>query len=397
MDKNTTQVVDAIGSIRFEGNTIPHTWYQQIKMPSGKTDINAIILLADVVYWYRPTIQRDEDTNEIIKVSKKFKADMLQKQYESWGGFFGLTKRQTKDAVDRLVESGLLRREFRNIKSKTGLALSNVMFIEPVPEKVKELTQPVQTQSPTADVTHPPKKRNTPPEKTEEGLTKKRNTYTEITTEITTDNQSSSDIPKVAPTQNLDSEEASNDKATAVDDDKSGKNAEVGDTCNADDNTKEGDKPLKSRSLTDTDKIPVDKERPTTDNQAGKTAGEKETEPQEASGEKVNVPPPAPIKVIDDYVFRKIHRMLSPADWTTVKALLEEDKVPVATIMLGIDNTVTNFKPKHKGDSIRSFKFFVPEIQRLHAEKEWSKKDKERIKTQSDAVIERCKAILGGK
>ena len=53
MEKDTTSTVDAIGKMNFQGHTIPHSWYDCIKLPSGKTDMVAIALLSDIVYWYR--------------------------------------------------------------------------------------------------------------------------------------------------------------------------------------------------------------------------------------------------------------------------------------------------------------------------------------------------------
>jgi hypothetical protein len=140
MQKNTTPTVDAIGELRFEGNIIPHSWYCHIKLPSGKVDLNAIILLSDVIYWYRPTIKRDESTGAVISINRRFKADMLQKQYETWGNLFGLTKRQTKDAVNRLVKGKLLKRVFRKIMPENSVPLANVMFIEPIVENIKAIT-----------------------------------------------------------------------------------------------------------------------------------------------------------------------------------------------------------------------------------------------------------------
>lgn len=159
MKKNTTPVVDAIGELNFEGNIIPHSWYQHIRLPLGererkynktcdkseiktvgKSDVVAIILLSDVVYWYRPTIRRDELTGTVISIEKKFYEDMLQKQYETWGELFGFTKRQTRDAITRLVNTNLLKREFRSITSKSGVKLNNVMFVEPVIESIKHIT-----------------------------------------------------------------------------------------------------------------------------------------------------------------------------------------------------------------------------------------------------------------
>ena len=74
---NTTKIVQEIGAMNITGNVIPPLWYQNIKTPTGKTAFLAINLLADIVYWYRPTIIRDEETGNIIEYKKKFAKDKL--------------------------------------------------------------------------------------------------------------------------------------------------------------------------------------------------------------------------------------------------------------------------------------------------------------------------------
>ena len=64
MDSKTTPTVDAIGQMHFTGNVIDHHWYKSITLPDGKADLIAINILAEIVYWYRPRILRDETTGE---------------------------------------------------------------------------------------------------------------------------------------------------------------------------------------------------------------------------------------------------------------------------------------------------------------------------------------------
>ena len=75
MNTNLTKEVESIGSISFEGNIIPMEWFNHILCDSGKPDAIAIMILSDIVYWYRPTIVRNESTGTIIGYRKKFKAD----------------------------------------------------------------------------------------------------------------------------------------------------------------------------------------------------------------------------------------------------------------------------------------------------------------------------------
>jgi uncharacterized phage protein (TIGR02220 family) len=171
-------IVDTIAKIHLEGNVIPHNWFNNIKLESGKPDVISIILLSEIVYWYRPTIVKDELTGQIQEVKKRFKADLLQRSYDSFAEQFGFTKRQVKDAMKRLEDNGLIKRVFRNIETN-NMKLSNVLFIDLNVEEVARIT----FESDTYDVkTEGVLRLNVTP------MTIKRQTNTEITTKNTTDN-----------------------------------------------------------------------------------------------------------------------------------------------------------------------------------------------------------------
>ena len=134
-------IVDALDGMEFKGNIIPAAWYKTVLTPKGKPDSIAIILLSDIVYWYRPQEVRDEATGELIGIRKKFKADLLQRSYDQLANHFGYTKAQVKSAVVRLENLGVIRRVFRTLEVG-GQKLSNVMFIELIPDRLRELTYP---------------------------------------------------------------------------------------------------------------------------------------------------------------------------------------------------------------------------------------------------------------
>lgn len=144
MIRNTTPAVDAMEQIRLEGNIIPSSWYRQIKTTSGRTYLLAVNILADLCYWYRPSVIREEETGDVIEVKKKFAAGMLQRSYAQWSDFFGVGKDTVKDACDRLIELGLIKRIFENIVTRGGLPLSNVMFVEPVVDAIRDITYRVE-------------------------------------------------------------------------------------------------------------------------------------------------------------------------------------------------------------------------------------------------------------
>lgn len=140
-------IVDALDGMEFKGNIIPAAWYKTVLTPKGKQDSIAIVLLSDIVYWYRPQEVRDEATGELIGIRKKFKADLLQRSYDQFANHFGYTKAQVKSAVVRLENLGVIRRVFRTLEVG-GQKLSNVMFIELIPVRLKELTYPHKNSTP---------------------------------------------------------------------------------------------------------------------------------------------------------------------------------------------------------------------------------------------------------
>lgn len=135
-------VVDRIGQMQFEGNIIDHRWLfaPQLRFKNGKLNMAAVLVLADVIYWHRPTILRDERTNQVIEVRKKFSGAQFYKDYQLWADSLGLTKRQVQDAVAFLVDAGLIQREAKSITLGSGLMSNNLPLITPIPEAVANLT-----------------------------------------------------------------------------------------------------------------------------------------------------------------------------------------------------------------------------------------------------------------
>lgn len=64
------EIVDENAKLNISGNIIPQVWYRTIIRESGKPNLTAIIILADIVYWYKPTEIRDEGTGQVIGVRK---------------------------------------------------------------------------------------------------------------------------------------------------------------------------------------------------------------------------------------------------------------------------------------------------------------------------------------
>ncbi len=132
--------VAEIGKIHFEGNIVPHRWYQHITLGSGKPDLPAITILAEIVYRYRPRQTLDKRGKPLPR--KHFDGDMFQCTAAYFEAKFGLTKDQTRKALKRLEDAGYIRREYRDIVQQ-GILRNCIMFIEPVPRMIQAITHPV--------------------------------------------------------------------------------------------------------------------------------------------------------------------------------------------------------------------------------------------------------------
>ncbi|WP_155321618.1 hypothetical protein [Desulfosarcina ovata] len=196
---------------RLTGNITPISWFRNILTGSGKPDVVSIILLSDIVYWYTPVMTRDEHTGDVIGIQQKFQADKLQKTYQEYADIFSFSKNQIKNAIDNLVSQNLITREFRHIKTGSGLAITNVMYIEPNIENIIKISN--KSRSPQKVGGYPPKKLGDIPPKSS-GISHQKNggpppkkfgvippknggTYTETTTEITTETTTTTEAAAV--------------------------------------------------------------------------------------------------------------------------------------------------------------------------------------------------------
>ncbi len=136
-------VVDQMGGIAISGNIVPQEWYKSIVKENGKPHLLAITILADIVYWYRPSEERDERTGEVIGWRKKFKGDILQKSYQQYANLYGESKRVVKAAMDLLEKNGVIKRHFMNVSLGEGSLICNQMFISLDPNVLISMTHKV--------------------------------------------------------------------------------------------------------------------------------------------------------------------------------------------------------------------------------------------------------------
>lgn len=172
----TTPTVEKIRRMNFEGNIIPQSWYANIRTERGKVDLAGCAILADIVYWYRPSEYRDEKTGR-VKYYRKFSGERLQRSYEEQGEMLGLTKDQARDAMYRLCDAGLIIITVENgVRFGNGTVGSGVVYIEPVPESIAEITYRIDDFE-GQEISLPPQE-NLPT-----GVGESTDPYTETTTE----------------------------------------------------------------------------------------------------------------------------------------------------------------------------------------------------------------------
>lgn len=151
MDCSTgNRISDRVAEINFTGNVIPSVWFKTIVNDKGRPYLLAIMILSEIVYWYRPIEERDENTGEFIGYRTKFKQDLLQKSYKDLAEYYQVTKRQVTDAIIVLEKLGVIQREFRTVE-KNKVRCNNVLFIRLNPDKLRDLTYPHDTENEVSD------------------------------------------------------------------------------------------------------------------------------------------------------------------------------------------------------------------------------------------------------
>lgn len=152
MDFTTgNNISDRVAEINITGNVIPSVWFKTVVNDKGKPYLLAIMILSEIVYWYRPVEVRDENTGEFLGYRTKFSRDLLQKSYKDLAEYYQVSKRQVTDAVIALEKLGVIKRNFRTIE-KNGVQCNNVLFIELNPDKLRDLTYPHECKKEKANV-----------------------------------------------------------------------------------------------------------------------------------------------------------------------------------------------------------------------------------------------------
>lgn len=135
-------VVDAIANLHLQGNLVPHSWYQHIRYTNKRgefTDHTACLILADIVYWYRPIEVRDETTGQLLGYRKKFAEDKLQRSPEAFAELLHCSVKVVREALRLLSTLNLIDTELRSIRTAFGV-IPTAMFIGLNAKRIAEIT-----------------------------------------------------------------------------------------------------------------------------------------------------------------------------------------------------------------------------------------------------------------
>lgn len=135
------ETVDRMAGMRMEGHVVPQAWCRTIRKGTGKPNLNAIMILSDIVSLYTPGEERDRVTGEKTGFIKKFRGDLLQKSYQEFADQFGITRRDATNAMVELEKLGVVKRVLRTVRTGQG-AVPNVLFIALDVDVLERLTFP---------------------------------------------------------------------------------------------------------------------------------------------------------------------------------------------------------------------------------------------------------------
>lgn len=146
-DLQNNATVMRMANVQITGNIVCLEWFKHLKLENGKTDNIAIMLLSDIVYWYRPIEIRDEQTGAVIGYRKKFAADKLQRSYDGFADLYGYTKDQARDALKRLEIKGLIDLDLRH-PTIGDIKFGNLLYIGLNVDNLIKISSPLWAQNP---------------------------------------------------------------------------------------------------------------------------------------------------------------------------------------------------------------------------------------------------------
>ena len=104
-----------------------------------RSNLLAINILAEIVYWYKPMEIRDERSGDVIWEKKFADEYYLQKSYAQICEKYNVSVKQAREALIVLETLGVVKRHFRTVETEMGKC-PNVMYLELIPEVLYALT-----------------------------------------------------------------------------------------------------------------------------------------------------------------------------------------------------------------------------------------------------------------
>lgn len=131
-------IVDQVGQMGITGNIVNPNWNYYVTNESGKTNYLAVQILAEIVYWYRPSIKENKSTG-VPEFEKRFKHDKyLQRSYYQLEENYNCSKKQAQDALKTLIRIGVVIQHLSD-----GIHGGNVMYLELVPDVLRKISTDV--------------------------------------------------------------------------------------------------------------------------------------------------------------------------------------------------------------------------------------------------------------
>ncbi len=139
--KTGNATVDAIGQLEHKliGVLAPYPWFANILDARGRPYFLAILILAEIVGWYRPGRNLSKEDNSTV-FYKRFKRDQLQLSRSYLASHFNTDKDTITTALNHLVKLGAIVKQSRDI-TQNGHIFRNSLFIWPVPEVIAKLCE----------------------------------------------------------------------------------------------------------------------------------------------------------------------------------------------------------------------------------------------------------------
>jgi len=128
-----------ISRLNFSGNLLPLSWLHHIRNTHGRVDLGAVVILSEVVFWYRWRELRDEKTGRITGVEQRFAGARFQRSLRHWAAFTGLTIKQVRRSLATLSRLGVVKVAFTRGRTVDRLACASY---EPVPARLEAITYP---------------------------------------------------------------------------------------------------------------------------------------------------------------------------------------------------------------------------------------------------------------